>query len=248
MSYSVSRSDKGLVRVDNQDSVFASDAPLGPLSALYIVADGLGGHRGGQVASSEAIRSFVDECRYSANPDDIGKWLFNLVQKANDHVYRKQLRDEELKGMGTTFVAAAVYKEHIYVINVGDSRCYMLGKDGSFRQVTVDHSLVQEMVADGTITPEEARVHPKRNIITRALGTRHRLEADIFEIPPDVADTLLLCSDGLCGEVEDKVIAANLVGQQMLNVKADNILDAVFKTGARDNVSFVLVDFAEEEA
>lgn len=226
------RTHMGRVRASNQDTVL-----FYPQNGLFGVADGMGGHNGGDTASSMAadivLRSLKD-----AQPS---KDLLRLaIEFANREIYRKQLTETELSGMGTTFTALWKKDQQFIVAHVGDSRAYLLRKK-SLRQVTEDHSLVAEMVKKGSITADEARTNPYRNIITRAVGTDTRIDVDLFEADLQKGDRWLICSDGLNEHVDDDTIRAILV-EHNLKDAADQLLNTALENGGSDNISLVLVE------
>ena len=195
--------DVGQKRTTNQDFVFASDTPVGPLPNLLIVADGMGGHQAGDMASRYAAEVIVSHIKRSRERNPI-RVLRSAIETANERVLEKAAENEELSGMGTTVVAATVVENYLYVANVGDSRLYLIRDH--IRQITRDHSLVGEMVRAGELSPEQARNHPNKNIITRAVGAGQKLEIDFFDEDLRKGDILLLCSDGLSNMVEDEEI------------------------------------------
>ena len=189
--------DVGRVREGNEDAYLVDDA-----TGLVAVADGMGGHRAGEVASATALEALRAAITH-------GRPLRESMQDANEAVFTKSLTDEELRGMGTTLTAATlVTGGTVLVGHVGDSRAYLL-HDGELRQVTVDHSLVEELVREGRLTADEAAVHPQRSIITRALGVDASVEVDVYPVELAPGDRLLLCSDGLTGMVQAETIAGH---------------------------------------
>ena len=235
---SYSATDVGRKRKINQDSIFASDRPVGNLPNLYIVADGMGGHNAGDFASRyvvNAVREFIAKSR-EKNPV---KLLSEAVRLANSGILKEADEHEEMYGMGTTIVAATVVDQYVYIANVGDSRLYLY--DGELSQVTKDHSLVEEMVRLGEITEEDARVHPDRHIITRAVGAAPELNVDIFDfqLPPDA--TILMCSDGLTDMVADDEIRRILSRSEGLEEKVKLLLDAANGNGGKDNIAVLMI-------
>ena len=198
-----SATDVGQKRKMNQDYVFASEGPVGNLPNLFTVADGMGGHNAGDYASSHAVRILVDEIREDADYNPV-KVIRHAIEAANTEIRNRAQEDENLRGMGTTMVVATIVDQYAYVANVGDSRLYVI-QDG-IRQVTRDHSLVQEMVRMGEISEAEARNHPDKNIITRALGAEKTVDVDFFDLKLEKGCTILMCSDGLSNMVEDEKI------------------------------------------
>ncbi len=229
----------GRVRSTNDDNYRARDDV-----GLWAVADGMGGHRGGDVASAIACetlgRSFADHTVDG---------LMDAIERANEAVYETAARDPDLSGMGTTMVALAVVDEHgdelLAVANVGDSRVYRYSV-GDLDQLTDDHSLVADLVREGTLSPEEAAVHPQRNIVTRALGVNDRVPVDTLTIEPVAGDRYLLCSDGLFNEVPEPGISAVLHRVDDPAQAADELVRLAVEGGGRDNVTVVVVDVVDD--
>jgi protein phosphatase len=226
--------DVGRVREGNEDAYLVDDA-----MGLVAVADGMGGHRAGEVASAtalEALRSAITH----------GRPLRESMEDANEAVFTKSLTDEELRGMGTTLTAATlVTGGTVLVGHVGDSRAYLL-HDGELRQVTVDHSLVEELVREGRLTADEAAVHPQRSIITRALGVDASVEVDVYPVELAPGDRLLLCSDGLTGMVQAETIAATLRREEDPARAAAALIDAANVAGGEDNITAVVVAVTDD--
>lgn len=223
----------GHVRAVNQDDFGAGDD-------LFVLADGMGGHRGGEVASAEAVAgvlgSFDDRTRAG---------LARAVDRANQAVFGRAAGDVDLFGMGTTLCALALARSEggdvLAVANVGDSRVYRYG-DGRLTQVSDDHSLVADLVRAGDLTEEEAARHPQRNILTRALGIESALSVDTWELPIQADDRYLLCSDGLFNEIDDDRIAALLAGHDNPELTAATLVRAAVDAGGHDNVTALVVD------
>lgn len=231
--------DTGRTRNVNQDYVFCEQNSVGSFPNLFIVADGMGGHNAGDTASRMCVEEVVLQIEQSTKVTPIGVFE-QAVAAANERVYEASLCDPALNGMGTTIVATVVYEDTAYIVNVGDSRLYAY-RD-TFRQVTVDHSLVEEMVQSGKIQKEEMRTHPNKNIITRALGTNHKVKADCFEIDLDKGDVLLLCSDGLSNMLEDDSIEA-IIKEHLDDMKmaGERLVEAANEAGGKDNISVILI-------
>ena len=223
----------GHVRAVNQDDFGAGDD-------LFVLADGMGGHRGGEVASAEAVAgvlgSFDERTRAG---------LARAVDRANQAVFGRAAGDVDLFGMGTTLCALALARSEggdvLAVANVGDSRVYRYG-DGRLTQVSDDHSLVADLVRAGDLTEEEAARHPQRNILTRALGIESALSVDTWELPIQADDRYLLCSDGLFNEIDDDRIAALLAGHDNPELTAATLVRAAVEAGGHDNVTALVVD------
>ena len=229
--------DVGQKRIINQDSIYVSVTPVGKLPNLFIVADGMGGHKAGDVASRTSVNLFVNfvETTHMSDPISI---IDEAIKGANDEIYEMSVNNEDYVGMGTTFVVATVIGDKVYIANVGDSRLYLINDD--IIQITRDHSLVEEMVNLGELARNEARTHMKKNIITRAVGVEEKVVADIFQIDIEKGDKLLLCSDGLSNMVDDyeikKIVAAGGVEDAVIK-----LIDTANENGGKDNISAVLV-------
>jgi protein phosphatase len=238
---SFSVTDIGRKRKMNQDFVFNSDKPVGNLPNLYIVADGMGGHNAGDYASRFTV-DYVTSAVAEAADDNPGRVLENAVRDANRELRSIAARDPSLFGMGTTFVAAVVSRNRLLAANVGDSRLYILREPSHIRQVTVDHSLVEEMVRAGKLTRREARLVPDRNIITRAVGAEDNITVDLFREELMDGDILLLCSDGLTTMLEDEQIAEIVFSYRSLEKAADRLIYEANMAGGKDNISVILVN------
>lgn len=235
---SFSKTDVGVKRTMNQDSLYCSDNAVGSFQNLFIVADGMGGHKAGDYASRLCIESMVSMIRSSGSKTPVT--LFEeAITYANRTVYQAALEDKEFEGMGTTMVACTLQGDTLYVANIGDSRLYLLRKE--LQQITTDHSLVEEMVKIGNITESEARVHPQKNIITRALGIDEMVQADYFELQVQPEDVILLCSDGLTNMVEDDDIEYILHHNQSLEEAGNALIEKANANGGSDNITAVLV-------
>lgn len=231
--------DKGRTRNTNQDYVYCEENAVGSFPNLFIVADGMGGHNAGDTASRMCVEEVVSQIEQSTKVTPIG--IFEqAVAAANEKVFQASLSDKALNGMGTTIVATVVFGDTAYIVNVGDSRLYVY-KD-TFRQVTIDHSLVEEMVQSGKLHKEDMRTHPNENIITRALGTNSDVKADCFEIEVDEGDVLLLCSDGLSNMLEDekieRIIRSN---REDMSEAGRQLVQEANEAGGKDNISVVLI-------
>ena len=228
-----SRTHIGLVRASNQDALLLCHGKYG----LYGVAAGMGGHRGGDIASLMAV-SLMERFIHDAKPSK--EHLRHAIEDANQIIYEEQLNRPDLNGMGTTLTVIWEDEKRILLGHVGDSRAYRL-RNGRISQVSQDHSMVAELVRDGLLTPEEARRHPYRNIITRALGTSETVDADIEEFDKRIADKYLICSDGLSEYVlEDQM--QEILSEHNLEDAADLLLGLALEGGGRDNVSLVLAE------
>jgi protein phosphatase len=231
--------DTGNVRPQNEDAYVASDQ-------LFAVADGMGGHNAGEVASALATTLLLER---AAGQTLTPEWFVEAITSINRTIHESAAESTERRGMGTTICALALVNpqgettepQQVALANVGDSRIY-LARAGTFRQLSVDHSYVQELVTEGLITEEEARVHPRRNIVTRALGIDDRVAVDSWLIPLFTGDRFILCSDGLVDEVPTADIAALAAQQREPQMIADALVALAKRNGGRDNITVVVVD------
>ena len=240
-----SATDVGQKRKMNQDYVFASADPVGNLPNLFVVADGMGGHNAGDYASSHAVGTVVEEIRQDADFNPI-KVIRHAIESANTEIITQAQNDENLRGMGTTMVVATIVGHYAYVANVGDSRLYLINQQ--ILQVTKDHSLVQEMVRMGEINAEQARNHPDKNIITRALGAERTVDIDFFDLKLEPGNVILMCSDGLSNMVEDSQIREIISDtEKNLEEKGKILISEANRNGGKDNIAVVLIEpFANE--
>lgn len=235
--------DVGLKRQENQDT-YAFEKFGTPGTVVAVVCDGMGGVNGGRLASSLAVETFMEELHTHIHVDmtseQVSAAATQCVARANSAVYERSMAEDGYQGMGTTLVSAIVSDDMAVVCNVGDSRAYLIGEDG-IRRVTRDHSVVESLVEAGNITPEQARTHPNRNLITRALGPDKSIECDCFVVPLSSGDSLLLCSDGLSNTVEDgemlQIVRDEAEGDKALA----RLLELSKRRGAPDNVTAVLI-------
>ncbi|MBP5415506.1 MAG: Stp1/IreP family PP2C-type Ser/Thr phosphatase [Lachnospiraceae bacterium] len=238
--------DIGKRRKLNQDYVYTSEMPVGHLANLFLVADGMGGHNAGDYASRYTIETIVDEISKSNDESPVFV-LEKAIKRANSLIRQKSEEETELNGMGTTVVAATIEGNKLCVANVGDSRLYIIN-NREIRQITRDHSLVEEMVRMGGLKREMARNHPDKNIITRAIGALNDVDVDFFEVRLNKGDTILMCSDGLSNMIEDEEIRMIMQGQRDIVEKAESLVKAANNNGGKDNIAVVLVEpFADEE-
>lgn len=241
-SYSIT--DVGRIRSENQDFVFASDQTVGRLPNLYVVADGMGGHNAGDRASSYAVEVLLEQIRGAREKDPV-RVIRSAMEQANARVLEEARSAERFSGMGTTMVAATIAKDTLYVANVGDSRLYVIGDE--IRQVTRDHSLVEEMIRAGGLTREEARRHPDRHVITRAVGVEERVAIDFFDVQLKETDTVLLCTDGLSNMLTDKEIARIIREEQDPETAGQSLLEAANRKGGLDNITILIVNMQADE-
>ena len=235
---SYSLTDVGVVRKVNQDYVYTSDKPVGHLPNLFVVADGMGGHRAGDYASKYTVEVLERELKRS-DEEDVERALIQAVKVANHELIREAGTDEHLKGMGTTIVVATIINQMMYFANVGDSRLYLINQ--GILQLTKDHSLVEEMVRLGGIKPEEAKHHPDKNIITRAIGAKEEVEVDFYEHRLKKGDIILMCTDGLSNMVEDEELFHIVQGARDVVEAADMLVETAKENGGTDNIGLVLI-------
>ena len=237
--------DIGKARSINQDS-YAVEVLEDAETGILLVCDGMGGVKGGEIASSIAVRTIMDSLRVKLKPkmsrQNIKNALEEAIKRANSNIVSRALEEHELLGMGTTCVCAIVCDNNITLANVGDSRAYVIENE-KLRQVTEDHSLVNDMVKAGEISPQEALMHPKKNIITRALGVDEDIEIDYFNV--DVKDDMyvILCSDGLTNEVSDIEICYEVVNSITEKDACEALKDIANKRGGHDNITIVVAAF-----
>lgn len=234
-----SLTDIGMRREMNQDYFYSSEEPVGSLPNLFLVADGMGGHNAGEFASRYAVETIVNTAKNTEKTDTIGI-LKECVSNANASLRAYADDHEEMRGMGTTMVAAVLDGRRLVTVNVGDSRLYVVGD--SIRQITQDHSLVQEMVRMGEMDQESARTHPDRNIITRAIGADRKVQADVFETVLEPGERILMCSDGLTNMVEDDEILKVLNGSGDLESKTEYLVELANKNGGKDNITVITIE------
>ena len=232
--------DVGRRREINEDYVYTSDKPVGNLPNLFIVADGMGGHNAGDYASKHAVDKAVEVISAYTQEHDAENILQKAIDDANTYINKISKKDESLKGMGTTFVAATVDDKYVTVANVGDSRMYVI--NDFITQITKDHSLVEEMVDMGGIDRETARKHPDKNIITRAVGVKEYVLVDFFDVHISENEMLLLCTDGLTNMLKDDEIHRIIRSSSSLKEAGTRLIEAANANGGRDNIAVVLVE------
>lgn len=234
------KTDRGRRRDNNEDSLF-----ILPQHRIYMVADGVGGNNSGEVASRTAvsyIASYIDSHPLQEIEDDdqLQKYFMNCVAGANEQVYQLAFRDCENAGMATTLVVAYLKQDRGYVINVGDSRAYLV-RDDQILQITRDHTYVNELLMQGSISQEEARNHPEKNMITRAIGGEKTVKPDFFRFELFPGDVLLLCTDGLFGELEDQQICRMVRAEKSMHQLASDLVAQANVHGGKDNISVVCI-------
>ena len=238
------KTDIGAKRQTNQDYVFCSMQPVGSLPNLFIVADGMGGLKAGDLASRYTVEEFLHVVRNSEEGNPITV-IEEAVTKANLALIQKSKESIDYEGMGTTLVVATIIGRSIYIANVGDSRLYLINNE--IQQITRDHSLVEEMISLGEIDRKKARTHEKKNIITRAIGVDSEVVADFFEIDYSSCDIILMCSDGLSNMMDDDEIKLIVNQGNDLSEISNKLIEVANKNGGRDNISVVLVEPDDEE-
>ena len=233
--------DKGVVRTQNQDSYYLKQVQDDLV--LAIVCDGMGGARAGNVASALAVSTAADFLESLSAEALLQAAKDNLAQAAalaNEAIFLKAGIDADCHGMGTTMVAAIVTEQKAYILNIGDSRCYCIGEEG-IEKVTRDHSVVEDLVHRGEITPEEARLHPQKNLITRALGAEEKARCDLYEIEFKSGDALLLCTDGLSNTLTDQELLYEALYGGAGESCCQRMLDISLSRGAPDNVTAIYI-------
>ena len=233
------KTDIGKKRSMNQDFLYCSTEPVGSFQNLFIVADGMGGHRAGDHASKLCVEEVVRSIRASSYETPVTIYT-EAVNAANSAVYKEASEYMEYAGMGTTFVSCMIDKNTMYAANIGDSRLYLLRDH--IRQITEDHSLVEELVKNGRLTESQARIHPQKNIITRALGTDERVNADFFEKQLNSGDIILLCSDGLSNMVDNEEMEYVLRHSKNLDIATTSLVEKANKNGGEDNISLIVIE------
>ncbi len=236
-TYSIT--DTGALREMNQDYFFASDDPVGNLPNLYIVADGMGGHKAGDYASRYTTQRVVASVSRDPGEEPVSI-IKEAINTANKILIEEAAEDESKQGMGTTLVVATIIDGKLYVANVGDSRLYIV--NDNIRQVTRDHSLVAEMVRLGEVDVAAAREHPDKNIITRAIGAKENVEADFFEVELQEGDRIVICTDGLTNMVEDEVIRNIVSCDISIEEKTELLVKKANQNGGRDQITVMIIE------
>jgi PPM family protein phosphatase len=237
--------DRGKVRQHNEDNGGIFMNPDG--QRLAIVADGMGGHRAGDVASDMTVKHLKALWEPSSKihtAEEAEKWLEQAVVGVNKQLFQHSLNHTECEGMGTTVVAAICTDIFATIVNIGDSRCYLLNESG-FKQLTEDHSLVNELVRSGQISKEDAEHHPRKNVLLRALGTEESVEMDLKTITFEEGDALLLCSDGLSNKVSQDEMESILSNDLSLEEKAAEYISRANQYGGEDNITLAIVEYQE---
>ena len=240
-----SLTDIGVTREMNQDYFFTSEEPVGNLPNLFIVADGMGGHNAGEFASRCTVETIVKTVSESEKEDAVSI-LEEAISSANSYLLEHARKNADMAGMGTTIVVATVKGAELSVANVGDSRLYIAGKE--IRQITKDHSLVQEMVRMGELDAEKAKSHPDKNIITRAIGAQEKVKIDFFEVELNPGEKVMMCTDGLTNMLEDTELFAILSEPgKNLAEKVEKMVNMANQNGGKDNITVVVFQPISDE-
>lgn len=224
------KTDKGKVREQNEDT-------FGYRDTLFVIADGMGGHQAGEVASAIAVETVL---AVEMDADPVAS-LRRAVLSANSAILEEMAKNESFSGMGTTVAILLLKTDQAFVSHLGDSRIYQL-TEGNLVQLTDDHSFVAELIKNGSITEEEAKIHPQRNVLTRALGTEGYLEFEVNSFTTHSGDKFLLCSDGLTGIVDEKIIKEILMSEKTPQIIADQLVEQANKDGGTDNISVIVIE------
>ena len=238
------KTDVGKIRDNNQDAYYISQKGD---SFLFIIADGMGGHKAGEIASKMAIDIISNSLESLLTDSTVGDKeiqdkIRSSIYEANDKIYRKSMEDEKFSGMGTTVTLAYAMDRNIFIGHAGDSRAYLF-RDGILSQITKDHSLVEELIRNGSISVEEAKHHPQRNIITRAVGTSKEIKADLMVESKNKDDILLLCTDGLTNMLDDDEIKDSLIINKDIQKACEELIKLSNDKGGFDNITILAVKF-----
>lgn len=233
------KTDVGVKRSTNQDYVFETVKSVGKLPNLFVVADGMGGHKAGEIASKSAVTAAISKIKDTKEKNPISI-MQSAIEEANKTVIEKASENPEYEGMGTTLVMATITDKAVYIANVGDSRLYYV--DEEIHQITRDHSYVEEMISKGELNKEQARNHNKKNIITRAIGVEDDIVPDYFEVQYNSGDYVLMCSDGLTNMLEDEEIRTIVQGHSSIEDKVSELINKANENGGQDNIAVVLIE------
>ena len=238
----IGKTHQGIKRNNNEDAYIILNDKISCLSNLYIVADGMGGHHAGEVASHNAIKFFCDYV-YNNNfkGNDILDFLIDAAKYANNKVYEKSCEEDNYAGMGTTFTACTIKGSKGYACHIGDSRIYVINEEG-IKALTTDHSYVQEMIRAGELTKDEAEIHPKKNALTRALGTDINLQVDGYIFSLKQGDKILMCTDGLTNMIRDDEIKDIVINKENLESSIECLIKIANQNGGIDNITAILVE------
>ncbi|MCL2217410.1 MAG: Stp1/IreP family PP2C-type Ser/Thr phosphatase [Defluviitaleaceae bacterium] len=244
--YASGLTDVGMTRSQNQDAIFVSTEPVGPLPNLFIVADGMGGHNAGDVASKQAVELASGYIRdfpaaEFVQPDNFLDLMVNAAQHASGLIYAESEKDENMKGMGTTLTACVVEGGKAIIAHVGDSRAYTVSEE-KITQLTTDHTYVDELKQAGQLSVEEARNHPKRHVLTRVLGVPGHCQIDGYSVELSGVETILLCSDGLSNMLDDEILQKIIVSEGHAEYRIKKLIKEANNKGGNDNISAILID------
>jgi len=237
---SYEKTDVGVKRKINQDTIYASDTRVGKLPNLYIVADGMGGELAGDYASAKCVEIIINSITNSNELETV-RILEQAIQTANNRIFTESHKDSSKTGMGTTLVLATVFDGHLYVANVGDSRLYV-ANGAMLKQVTKDHSVVAELVRTGELDKDDAKYDKRKNMITRAIGAEETITPDYFDVEISGNEHILLCSDGLTNMVEDQEIFEILTSEETIESRANKLVERANANGGKDNVSVIIIE------
>ena len=237
---SFKKTDVGVKRKVNQDTIYASDTRIGKLPNLYIVADGMGGELAGDYASAKCTEIIVDTITNSHELETV-RIFEQAIQTANNQIFTEANKDSSKTGMGTTLVLATVFDGHLYVANVGDSRLYVASAT-KLKQITKDHSVVAELVRTGELDEDDAKYDKRKNMITRAIGAEESITPDYFDVEISGNEHILLCSDGLTNMVEDEEIFTILTSEDTIANRANKLVERANANGGKDNVSVIIIE------
>ena len=237
---SYEKTDVGVKRKVNQDTIYASDTRVGKIPNLYIVADGMGGELAGDYASAKCVEIIINSITNSNELETV-RILEQAIQTANNRIFTESHKDSSKTGMGTTLVLATVFDGHLYVANVGDSRLYV-ANGAMLKQVTKDHSVVAELVRTGELDKDDAKYDKRKNMITRAIGAEETITPDYFDVEISGNEHILLCSDGLTNMVEDQEIYEILTSEETIESRANKLVERANANGGKDNVSVIIIE------
>lgn len=241
--------DRGKVRTHNEDAggIFYNESN----QLLAIIADGMGGHQAGDVASQMAINAMKErweETKRFSSPEEVETWLKKHISEVNALIYRHAQSNKECEGMGTTIVSVVCLDEHLIIAHIGDSRCYVF-RQQTIEQVTEDHSLVNALVQSGQLSKDDAATHPRRNVVLRALGSEEKVNMDVQTVPLEKGIKVLLCSDGLTDKIRDEELSEIVPEDKPIEEIGRKLIDLANERGGEDNISLILlVDDAKVEA
>lgn len=240
-----SRTDLGKKRQVNQDTYFVSKEPVGALPNLFFVCDGMGGQKAGGYASERAKELIIDYIKKQGTVESIPYSITQALNIANLDLYNKQLNDSDYEGMGTTFVGGVIFYDQLYIGNVGDSRCYQIRSE--IKQISHDHSLVQELLDCGAIEKGSKAYKEQSHIITRAIGAERRLLSEFKETDLMVGDYVLFCSDGLHSMLNDNEIFEIVTSNLKIEDKVNKLVDEANNKGGKDNITVILIEIESVE-